>query len=669
MPEPAPDSWRHPIHRRLAVVVAVFAVWALAIQVRLIYLQVVRHDHYTARAERQHRRTIEIPAKRGEILDRNDRVMAYSVDADSIYAVPSEIEHPQRVVAALCGVLSDCDRAFRATLLERFKRKRAFAWVSRQVSPEEARRVAALDLEGIGFSKESRRYYPNTTLAAQVLGWVGIDNRGLGGIEAAYDDEIRGTPGTALVQTDARRHPFSRAEKPPTTGATVQLTIDEVLQWIAERELQAGIAEHRATGGTAIIMDPWTGEVLAMANQPTFNPNAFARVSDKALLKNRAIQDIYEPGSTFKVVTASAALEEGVIDPGDVVDVSQGYIQIGHRRVRDVHRYGALTFEDVLIKSSNVGAIKVGFKLGAERLSRYVRRFGFGRTLTPDLHGESPGIVWSQLTDSALASVSMGYQIGVTPLQMATAVSSVANGGRLMEPRLVRALLEDGTRRLVQPKVLRQTITRDTAARLTAIMEGVVERGTAKASRIDGFTVAGKTGTAAKLVNGVYSKSEYMSSFVGFLPSRKPAVTILVVIDSPQRGGYYGGAVAAPIFKRIAEAAIRHLALPPTINPLPPVLPPRQPSPAVPVVAPRAAPALVRAGGLPDADVLPDLRGMSARDALTTLVRLGLRPRLRGDGIVVDQRPAAGTLLEDARACELFLDRELPSPPALEAQP
>jgi cell division protein FtsI (penicillin-binding protein 3) len=357
------------------------------------------------------------------------------------------------------------------------------------------------------------------------------------------------------------------------------------------------------------------------------------------------------------------------MDPADPVDVSPGYILIGRRRVSDVHRYGTLTFEDVLIKSSNVGAIKVGFKLGAERLSRYVRRFGFGRTLTPDLQGESPGIVWSQLNDSALASVSMGYQIGVTPLQMATAVSSVANGGRLMEPRLVRALIENGARTLVQPKVLRQTIGVDTAARLTAIMEGAVERGTAKAARIDGFTVAGKTGTAAKLVNGVYSKSEYMSSFVGFLPSRKPAVTILVVIDSPQRGGFYGGAVAAPIFKRIAEATIRHLALPPTINPLPPVLPPRQTSPAVPVVAPRPARPPVRAaGGLPDSEVLPDLRGSSARDALTALVRLGLRPRLRGDGIVVDQRPAAGTPLEDVRTCELFLDRELPPAP-LEAQP
>ena len=239
-------------------------------------------------------------------------------------------------------------------------------------------------------------------------------------------------------------------------------------------------------------MDPWTGEILAMANEPTFNPNAFAAVAEKELLKNRAVQDIYEPGSTFKIVTASAALQENVIKPTDVIDVSQGLITIGSRRVRDTHRYGPLTFEDVIVKSSNVGAIKVGFRVGPERLGRYVRRFGFGSVLSPDLRGESPGIVWSQLNDSALASVSMGYQIGVTPLQMVTAASSVANGGRLMEPHLVRAIIRDGRRTAVQPKVLRETITLDTAAELTTIMEGVVERGTAKAARVDGFTIAGK---------------------------------------------------------------------------------------------------------------------------------------------------------------------------------
>ena len=405
-------------------------------------------------------------------------------------------------------------------------------------------------------------------------------------------------------------------------------------------------------------MDPWSGEILAMANEPTFNPNAFADVADKELLKNRAVQDIYEPGSTFKIVTASAALQEKVVKPTDIIDVSQGTIAIGSRRIRDTHRYGPLSFEDVIVKSSNVGAIKVGFKIGPERLGRYVRRFGFGSVLSPDVRGESPGIVWSQLTDSALASVSMGYQIGVTPLQMATAASSVANGGRLMEPHLVRAVIREGRCTVVQPRVLRETITLDTAAGLTTIMEGVVERGTAKAARVDGFTIAGKTGTAAKLVRGVYSKSEYMSSFVGFLPSRKPVVTILVVVDSPRRGGYFGGAVAAPVFKRIAEAAIRHLGVPRSLNPEPPVLVRRELStPAVPTrVAGPPHRDVIAASVSPD-DTVPDVRGMSAREALKHLVRLGVRPRMNGRGVVVSQRPEAGTRLDEATHCELWLER------------
>jgi cell division protein FtsI (penicillin-binding protein 3) len=657
VPELGPEAWRRTVRGRLTLVLAFFGLWAAAAEARLVYLQVLQHDAYVARAERQHKRTVEVPAKRGEIVDRNDRVLAFSVDADSIYAVPSEIREPDRIVASLCAALERCDAEFRAGLRERLGRRRAFVWVKRQVSPAEARRVAALDVEGVGFLKENRRFYPNTTLGAHVVGYVGLDNQGLGGIEAAYNALINGRAGTSLIQTDARRHAFSRVERPPTTGASVQLTIDEVLQWIAERELRAGVLEHRARGGSAIIMDPWTGEILAMANEPTFNPNAFAAVADTELLKNRAVQDIYEPGSTFKIVTASAALQENVIKPTDVIDVSQGLIAIGSRRVRDTHRYGPLTFEDVIVKSSNVGAIKVGFRIGPERLGRYVRRFGFGSVLSPDLRGESPGIVWSQLNDSALASVSMGYQIGVTPLQMVTAASSVANGGRLMEPHLVRAIIRDGRRAAMPPKVLRETITLETAAELTTIMEGVVERGTAKAARIDGFTIAGKTGTAAKLVHGVYSKSEYMSSFVGFLPSRKPVVSILVVIDSPRRGSYFGGAVAAPVFKRIAEAAIRHLGVPRTLDPDPPVLVRRELN--APAVSPRvvSGPRDVVTASVPSNDAIPDVHGLSARDAVKLMVRLGLRPRINGDGVVVNQRPDAGTPLEQANHCELWLER------------
>jgi cell division protein FtsI (penicillin-binding protein 3) len=297
--------------------------------------------------------------------------------------------------------------------------------VQRFVSPEAAARVAALDLGGVGFVKESRRYYPKRELAAQLLGYVGVDNVGLGGLEAAYDQVVRGRPGTVLVQTDARHRAFSRVERLPTAGATIELSIDEQLQHIVERELRAGVSEHRADSGTAVVMDPHTGEVLAMATYPSFNPNTFRSAAEGAR-KNRAVTDLYEPGSTFKLVTASAAIEEGVMSPSDPVDVSQGFIRFRGRQIDDDHRYGVLSFADVIVKSSNVGAIKVGLKLGAHRLDEYVRRFGFGRvSSSPDFPGESPGIVWNpnRLNDSALASVSMGYQVGVTPLQMS--ISSI----------------------------------------------------------------------------------------------------------------------------------------------------------------------------------------------------------------------------------------------------
>ena len=663
MAKPIVHSWRGTLKRRLTVAAAGFVLWTAAIEARLMYLQVVRHEELSARAERQQKRTIAAPAKRGEILDRRGRVLAYSVDAESIYAVPSEIEQSQKAVAAVCGALEDCTAKERQQLVERFGQQRAFVYVRRQVTPEQARRVRALELEGIGFMKESRRFYPNKELAANVLGYVGVDSNGLDGIEAAYDSLIKGRAGTVLVQTDARRHAFSRMEKPPTTGASLELTLDEYLQHVAERELRAGVEEFRAAGGSAIVMDPWTGEILALASYPTFNPNAFRQAHENAR-RNRAVQDLYEPGSTFKIVTAGAALEEKMIRPSDLIDASTGFIRFAGRVVFDDHNYGVLTFNDVIVKSSNVGAIKVGLKLGPERLGLYVNRFGFGRPISPDFPGESPGIVWdpAKLTDSALASVSMGYQVGVTPLQMAAAVSSIANGGGLIEPRVVRAVIRGGKRVPVPRKVLRRTISRSTAAELTRIMEGVVERGTATLAKIAGHTVAGKTGTAKKLVNGSYvGHSNYNASFVGFVPSRKPAFTIIVVIDSPHAKSYYGGIVAAPIWQRIAGAALRHYGVPPTLNAPPPVLIARRhQQPEVPVSGPVEPPAVVTVNSPPDgsSETFPDLRGLSAREALRVLARLGLTARLHGAGVVVEQTPEPGDALEGRTSCVLWLQRQ-----------
>ena len=477
-------------------------------------------------------------------------------------------------------------------MTDRLKNQRShFAYVRRQVSPDAARRVAALNLQGVAFIKESRRFYPNKELGAHLLGYVGVDGDGLEGLEWTYDSQIRGKPGTVLIHTDARRHVFSRFERPPTAGSTIELTIDEYLQHVAERELHAGVVAHRAKGGTAIIMNPRTGEILAMANEPTFNPNTYrdARETDR---RNRAVQDLYEPGSTFKIVTASAAIEDKVMPIDTMIDTGPGFIRIGNSIVDEYqgHHYGVLSFRDVLIKSSNVGAIKIGFKVGVERLSRYVSLFGFGRRVSPDFPGESPGIVWKpeQWTDRALASVSMGYQVAVTPLQVAAAFSAVANGGEFIEPRVLRAVYRDGRRYVVTPKTIRRTISKDTAATLTTIMEDVVDHGTAKLAQIGGYTIAGKTGTASKLIDGRYSASENNASFAGFVPSRNPAVTIVVVIDAPHMNGSSGGVVAAPIFQRIAESTLRYLGVGPTINPEPPVLVERRDATNVRTDRPRA---------------------------------------------------------------------------------
>jgi cell division protein FtsI (penicillin-binding protein 3) len=660
-PAPAPFEWRQTLGSRLLVFAVIFAVWTVAIEARLLYLQVWAHGGMLARAERQQLKTVEAAAKRGDILDRNGEVLAVSVDAATISADPVEVQDVEATARLVCDALDDCDAEHRRQLEKALRRKPTrFAYLERQASPAAGSRIRALDLPGISVYDESRRYYPNRLLGATFLGYVGVDGKGLGGLESVYDSRIRGQEGRILLQTDGLRKALAiREERPATAGDSLELTIDQHLQHIAERELRAGVEEHNAAGGTAIIMHPATGEILALANYPTFNPNAFAS-SSSVNRKNRAIQDVYEPGSTFKLVTAAAAIEEGVLRTTDLIDCAPGFITFPGRRIDDVHVYGTLSFEDVIVKSSNVGAIKAGMRIGPERLGRYINRFGFGQSLSPDFRGESAGIVWnpSKLDPSGLASVSMGYQVSVTPLQMAAAVSSVANGGTLYEPRLVRAFIKDGRREPVTPKALRRTVSRETAATLTQIMEAVVERGTATAARIEGFTIAGKTGTAAKIVNGAYSKSDYNTSFIGFLPSRKPALAIVVVIDSPHgRVTAYGGTVAAPIFKRIAEASLRHLGIGPSLNPPPPVLVARADRREPAAMAVRGPVSIEQVLDPARAGFMPDLRGLSAREAVRSLTAIGLRAQMAGSGFVVAQSPEAGEPLVQGGDAVLKLGR------------
>jgi len=661
----AATDWRVTLKRRTAVAAVMLGLWAAGIEAKLVRLQVFDRADLAARAEGQVQHTLPAHAKRGDILDRKGRLLATSVEADSIYAVPKGITNPASTVAKLCDVFTDCTAKERQTLVDRLSSNK-WSYVRRQVSDDVSKRVRALGLDGIGFLTESHRVYPNVELAAHVLGWVGIDSNGLSGIESAYDSQIRGRDGKILISTDAKRHAFDRMERPPVAGSSVELTIDEYLQHIAERELHEGVLENHAAGGSAIIMNPHTGEILALANEPTFDPNDYKSAQDVER-RNRAVQDVYEPGSTFKLVTASAAIENKVMPLDQMIDTSPGRIQIGSQLIRDTENHGVLSFSDVIADSSNVGAIKIGFKVGTEHLSEYLNRYGFGHPVSRDFPGESPGIVWdpAKWNDGVLAHVSIGYQIAVTPLQMLAAVSSIANGGNYVEPRVVRAVYSDGRRYVVTPKVIRQPITPDTAATLTAIMEGVVDHGTATSAQMPGFTIAGKTGTAAKLVNHRYSSTEYNASFVGFLPSRSPALAIIVVVDSPHGKGYYGGVVSAPIFKRIADASLRYLGVGPNLNPSEPVLVAREASgPALPASAKQAPESVVSLVSDGPIGSMPELTGMSARDAMRRLMRLGITPHITGQGVVVSQRPAPGAALDGVEVSELVLDRKSITRPA-----
>ena len=660
----ADAAWRRQVKRRVVVVLALLGAWAVVIQARLGVVQVLHADYYTERARQQQEGWIDILATRGDILDRRGEVLAYSVGGHALEADPSLIEDPELALRQLCEALTDCSTVERREWRERLADNGR--WVrlrsSRRISPEQAGRLADLEQTWLILRSESRRYYPGRDLAAHVLGYVGDNNAGLGGVESRFDDVVGGETGKMLVRRDARfNRLMTEILQPATTGATLELTLDRTLQYIAERELRAGVAEANAVAGTVIILDPFTGEVLAMASAPTFNPNDYQASPDDSW-RNRAVQDVYEPGSTFKIVTASAALEERVFRPTTIIDINHGVLRVPGRPIPiiDEHPSGTLlTFEDVIVKSSNVGAAKIGMTIGAERLSLFAKRLGFGQALAPDFAGESRGIVHppSSLTLAALSTVAMGYTISVTPLQMVSAMAAIANGGLLMEPHVVRAVVRDGVREPVEPKVLRRAIQPETAATLMSFLENVVRRGTARAAGLDRHQAAGKTGTAKKAIPGGYSQTDRVASFVGVVPSRDPRFAVLVMIDTPRNGQVYGGALAAPVFKRIAEAAVRLYGVAPTVDPEPPYVVPPDRS-GIAVTAARvdtAPPATVRLGGR---TLMPDLRGLSARDAIAALHEIGLQVRPVGSGSVHAQTPAAGEPVEPGAWAALQLRRD-----------
>jgi cell division protein FtsI (penicillin-binding protein 3) len=439
--------------------------------------------------------------------------------------------------------------------------------VARKIDSETSARIRALNLKGIYFQKESKRFYPKRELAAQVLGYVGLDDEGLGGVEREFDGKLKGKPGTMLITMDAKRRWVGRVEKVPDPGENVVLTIDEKIQYIAERELDRAMQETHAEAGTVIVQDPQTGEILALANRPVFNPNALSG-SDPRILKDRAVSDIYEPGSTFKIVTLAAALEEKLTNPDEVIDCQMGSIIVNGLKIRDHRAYGGLTVAQVLKNSSDVGAIKIALRLGDERFDRYIRAFGFGSQTGIELPGETRGLTkpasrWSKVS---IGAISMGQEIGVSPLQLVSMVSTIANDGKYVPPRIVMGTTPPRSteqRVAFHPAEERRVISNMTAAQMKHMMEGVILGGTGPKAALNGYTAAGKTGTAQKIdpATGTYSHTKYVASFAGFAPVNTPALSVFVVLDSPV-GPHEGGQVAAPVFSRVAQQVLAYLNVP-----------------------------------------------------------------------------------------------------------
>ncbi|MFQ5803110.1 MAG: peptidoglycan D,D-transpeptidase FtsI family protein [Candidatus Methylomirabilales bacterium] len=551
-----------PRRARIAIPALGLAVFLGFVGVRLYDIQIVRHHDLGTRANAQYQRRIPVASKRGAIYDRHGRALAISLDAASVFAHPELVQDPIATASQLAQVLKLPARKIRGKL----RSDRPFVWIQRKVGLARAEAVANLALPGVGLVPEGKRYYPRRHLAAHVIGFAGLDNKGLEGVELEYDHLLRGGVQSLSGRVDALgRVVFREAEDTPA-GSDLFLTIDEVIQHVAERELDAAIRRSGARSGTVIVVDPGTGEILALANLPSYNLNTYGS-SRPAFRRNRALTDPYEPGSAFKLILAAAALEEGLVRPGDFFHGEDGFIKVAGVKIRDHEKYGWMTFRDVVAFSSNVGAVKVGMKVGKDLFYTYITSFGFGLPTQVDLPGENSGLVrqprrWSRLS---IGAVSIGHEISATPIQLITAVAAVANGGYLMRPHVVKAVRDpDGRMNEIQPFPVRRVISPGTARTLGSMLTEVVQRGTGQAAAIPGTAVAGKTGTAQKFDQdtGRYSRTKVVASFIGYVPAGDPRLAILVLIDEPQRFTW-GGSVAAPVFREIAQEVLGYLKISP----------------------------------------------------------------------------------------------------------
>jgi len=632
---------------RIVLIGTFFGLLFLGVVGRAFFLQILQHEELIKKAEKQHQRMVPLTPARGAILDRNGTPLAVSVDMDSCFAEPRHIQDIEGTAAVLAPFLGTSKRE----IVKKIAANRNFVWLERRLTPEQANRIRNLKLRGIGFLPETKRFYPNIEVASHVIGFTGLDPTGLEGVELKYDSVILGNTGYVITERDALGRDVdhkSTVIKKSEPGKNIVLTLDKNIQYIAEKELAKAVTESGAKNGIAVVLEPDTGRILAMANYPTFNPNSFSRYSP-AQLRNRAISDSFEPGSTFKVFLIAAALEEKLIKPAEVFNCENGNYTIADRTIHDTHSYSRLSVSDILKYSSNIGAAKIGARLGNERLFGYLRSFGFGERSGIDLPGESPGNLrdkqhWYGID---LATISFGQGVSTSSIQLASAVSAVANGGILMKPYIVERILDDGGREVqhFEPQALRRVISEDTARKVTRMMETVTtDGGTGMNAAVDGFRVAGKTGTAQKVdpVTRGYSATRRTASFIGFVPADKPKLTILVVIDEPKTSPY-GGVVAAPAFRGIAFNSLCYLKLTPRVDG------PQSPRPVEAQASQPPAPEALSEGGSMDAtaegEVMPDFHGMSMRRVLQVMEKRNINIRLLGSGRAVEQKPPPGEII------------------------
>ncbi len=647
------------------VLIAFFAV----LLGRLASLHLVDNKQLSKKAKGQYKFFLRLSPWRGTIYDRNGKRLAVSIPTESVFVRPEEVDSPMETAAKIAPILEKDP----SCIYQGLTSKGHFVWLERKVSADTAQRLRSLGLKGIGFEEERKRVYPRGSLCSHILGFAGIDNDGLEGVELLFDEFLKGTHGYISSEKDARRREVvARREKflPSKEGNSIILTLDEVIQNIVEEELDkhfsvGGVdrSKTRCLGVTAIVMQPFTGEILALSNRPTFDPNDIGN-SLPSERRNRAVTDIFEPGSCFKIVAAAGALEEGIFSLQDKIFCEKGAFRVCGHTIHDTHSYNRLTFQETVEKSSNIGFAKIGRAIGEKKFYGYIRGFGFGGLSGIDLPGEVVGLIrppnrWSGLS---LSILPFGQEIAVTGIQLTCAMGVVANGGVLVQPRVVKKIISPGGEVVKSFDVCRKrrVISERSASELTKALVGVVKRGTGKRAQIPGYSVAGKTGTAQKVINGVYSHGKFFSSFIGFAPSENPRIAVLIAVDEPRDrlGRYYGGTIAAPVFREITKKALNYLGVMPSA-------PGREKKKSYASAVPKKRSAddssayFSGEGFFLEGAVMPDVSGCSMREAINRLRQYQLIVQIDGKGFVVKQEPRAGTAIKPNSACRIMFSPNL----------